>query len=186
MAPEGWGKAVGFIECQSVARATLVADGCLKTAPVALSARTTCPGKYLIILSGGISAVQSAVDYALRQAPACVVDSLVLGNIDPGVLPALAGTVQPREQGALGVVETFSIAAAVRAADVAAKAAGVEIVDLRAAQGLGGKGLVYFTGEVGAVQSAVEAVAAALAGEALLVDAVVIAAPHPELRAQIF
>ena len=177
--------AVGLIECQSIARATLVADGCLKAAPVNLTARTTCPGKYLIILYGGISGVQSAVEYAMREAPATVVDSLVLGNIDPGVWPALAGTAQPRERGALGVVETFSAAAAVQAADVAAKAAGVEIMDLRAAQGLGGKGLVYFTGGVGAVQAAVEAVSDALGDQAFLVDAVVIPSPHPELWAQI-
>jgi microcompartment protein CcmL/EutN len=60
------GIAVGIIELRSMARSFLVADRCMKTAPVDLQIRITCPGKSLLMMSGEISAVQSAVELGKR------------------------------------------------------------------------------------------------------------------------
>ena len=57
----------------------------------------------------------------------------------------------------MGLVETFSAATAIKAADVAVKTARVEIFDLRVSRGMGGKGVVMLTSEVGDVTAAVEA-----------------------------
>lgn len=177
--------AVGLMEIKSLARGMLVADSCLKVAPVSLRVRTTCPGKSLLIINGEISAVQSAVEHGVAVGGDTVIASLVLGNIHPGVLLALAGTVTVEGPGALGIIETFSVIACIRAADTAAKAAGVELLDVRPAFGLGGKGLVLLTGSVGAVQAAVEAALIGIKEEGELVDAAVIPSPHPELWDQL-
>jgi microcompartment protein CcmL/EutN len=75
---------------------------------------------------------------------------------------------------ALGVIETFSAAACIVAADAAAKAAEVDVLDVRLAMGLGGKAFCLLSGDVGAVEQAVAAGGEKAAGEGLLVRRVVI------------
>lgn len=179
------GMAIGLLELKSLARGLMVADSCFKAAPVDVKIRTTCPGKSLIVISGEISAVQSAVEHGAATGGVTVIGSLVLGNLHPGVLPALAGVTGAKSRGALGIVETFSVAGAIRAADTAAKAASIELLDIRPAYGMGGKGIVILTGSVGAVQAAVDVAVIPLKDEGDLVDAVVIPAPHPELWEQL-
>lgn len=173
--------AVGVIEMKNIAKAYLVADACLKSAAVTLHAKTMCPGKFLMIVSGEISAVKSAVETGCSLARKDVTDFIVLGNIDENVLRGMAGTANVNEYGALGVIETFTVPAAIKAADMAVKTAQVDVIDIRTAQGLGGKGIIYITGSVGAVQMAVEAVHECIAAEGSLVDAVVIPSPDEEL-----
>ncbi|WP_338825546.1 hypothetical protein MHOCP_11230 [Moorella humiferrea] len=179
------GVAIGLIEVKSLARGLMVADSCLKAAPVEVKIRTTCPGKSMIIITGEIGAVNSAVEHGVTAGGITVIGSLVLGNLHPDVLPALAGMAAVPAKGALGVLETFSVTAAIRAADTAAKAAVVELLDIRPAYGLGGKGVVIISGGVGAVQAAVNAAAQPLKAEGELVDAVVIPSPHPEVWEQL-
>ena len=79
---------------------------------------------------------------------------MLLGRIDPTVVKALLGAQPQAERGAIGTIETFSVASAILAADTAVKSAKVDILELRAARGVGGKGIVYFTGEVADVTAA--------------------------------
>jgi microcompartment protein CcmL/EutN len=67
---------------------------------------------------------------------------------------------------------------------MAVKAARVEIFDLRVSRGMGGKGVVMLTGEVGDVTAAVEAGANYAKTTAMLSSYSVIAAPHEELWQQ--
>jgi microcompartment protein CcmL/EutN len=60
------------------------------------------------------------------------------------------------------------------AADAAAKAAHVDVLDVRLAMGLGGKAFCLLAGDVGAVEQAVAAGAEKAAAEGLLVRKVVI------------
>ncbi len=177
--------AVGLIELKSIAQAVVVADLCLKTAKVSLYSRTTCPGKFLIILSGEISAVQSALDAGCKAAGGEIVDSVLIGKIDQSVFPAFMGTAAVEQTEALGVVATFTVPAAIKAADIAAKSADTKIIEVRAAQGLGGKGLIYYTGSVGAVNLASATIIKELREEGSLINSVVIPAPHSELWPQI-
>ncbi|MBC7324824.1 MAG: BMC domain-containing protein [Moorella sp. (in: Bacteria)] len=179
------GVAIGLLEVKSLARSFRVADSCLKAAPVSLQLRTTCPGKALLIISGEISAVQSAVEHGHLEGSTAVINSLVLGNLHQDVLPALAGIAPIKDQEALGIIETFSVSGAILAADAATKASQVYLFDVRPAQGLGGKGLVLFTGSVGAVQVAVAAATRYLDEMGDLVDAVVIPSPHQDLWVQL-
>ena len=81
--------------------------------------------------------------------------------------------------GALGLVETFGLAAGVEAADSMVKAANVTIV---ARQQVGG-GLVaiLIEGDVGAVKAAVDAGAAAASQVGKVVSAHVIPRPHDDV-----
>jgi microcompartment protein CcmL/EutN len=67
------------------------------------------------------------------------------------------------------------------AADAALKAATVDMLDMRIANGLGGKSYFTLTGEVSDVRSAVGAGAALAQERGLLAREVVIARPHAEL-----
>ena len=57
---------------------------------------------------------------------------------------------------ALGILETFDAAAIIQAADVAAKTAVVTLMELRIARGMCGKSYLMLTGEVAAVEAAIE------------------------------
>ena len=87
-------------------------------------------------------------------------------------------TPQVPQGGALGVLEFYSVASAITAADVAAKAANVTLIEVRIGYAIGGKGYVTLTGDVGAVR---EAVAAAASATDLLVSTSVIPRPAPQL-----
>jgi microcompartment protein CcmL/EutN len=69
-------------------------------------------------------------------------------------------------------VETKEVASAVFAADAAAKAAAVSIIEARYQPG--GKGLLVLTGEVGAVRAAVNAAVATIKKDGMLISHVVI------------
>ena len=82
---------------------------------------------------------------------------------------------------ALGVVETICAVSAVQAGDVAAKAANVRLLEIRLARGLGGKGILLLTGDLGSVESSVEACRRRLGTEGGITSAVVIPSPHKAL-----
>ena len=68
------------------------------------------------------------------------------------------------------------------AADGAAKAGDVRLLDLRLSAGLGGKAFVVMTGEVSAVQSSVDAGVANVSGGGPVVSKIVIPSPSEELK----
>jgi microcompartment protein CcmL/EutN len=108
-----------------------------------------------------------------------------MGRIDEQVITALFGTQTAEKKGSLGIIETFSAASAIKAADIAVKTAKVDIFELRVSRGMGGKGVVMLTGEIGDVSAAVEAGAAHAEAQGLFTGKSVIAAPHPLLWEQI-
>jgi microcompartment protein CcmL/EutN len=135
-------------------------------------------------LTGSISNLQASVDHVRAKLENYVIDSSIMGRIDEQVITALFGTQTTAKKGALGLIETFSAATAIKAADMAVKTARVEIFDLRVSRGMGGKGVVMLTGEVGDVTAAVEAGANYAKTTAMLSSYSVIAAPHEELWQQ--
>jgi microcompartment protein CcmL/EutN len=174
------GDAVGVLEFGSVVRGMVATDEICKSAEVELmSAQTVCPGKYLVMVSGDVSAVQAACERG-QQASTGLLDCFVSGRLHGDVLTAMRGVSKPEELESLGIVEAFSIPAAIQAADTAAKAAGVRLLEIRTSRGMGGKSFVLMTGSVGAVQAAVESVRAS-SDEAMLLDAIVIPRPSPEV-----
>jgi len=84
----------------------------------------------------------------------------------------------------LGIVESYSVASLIEAADAAVKASKVKLVELRLAMALGGKAFFSITGEVAAVTSAVEAGSSVVSEKGLLVNKVIIANPRQELLSE--
>ena len=179
-------KAIGVIELKSIPKGVEATDAALKSAGVEMvSSHPSCPGKYEIILTGSISNVQSAVDHVLGRFSDYVIDHSVMGRIDEQVIKALFGTQTGEKKGSLGVLETFSAATCIKAADIAVKTARVDIYDLRVSRGMGGKGVFLITGEIGDVSAAIEAGANYAKSSGALSSTSVIAAPHAELWKQI-
>lgn len=179
-------RAIGVIELKSIPKGVEAADASLKSAGVEMvSAHPSCPGKYEIVLTGSISNVTAAVSHVENRFDGYVIDSSVMGRIDEQVINALFGTQAGERKGSLGLIETFSAASAIKAADIAVKTARVEIFDLRVSRGMGGKGIVMLTGEVGDVTAAVQAGADYAKNLSTLSSFSVIASPHEDLWKQL-
>lgn len=150
----------------------------VKTAEVdVIQAETVCPGKYFVLVEGDLSAVRAAVDAAKSRFPDQLIDSFVLGNPHESIFKAIWGTANAVDPRALGVLETYSVAAAIVAADTAAKTADVKLIELRLARGMCGKSYLILTGEVAAVDAAIEKAKAGAGEDGMFLDSSVIAGP---------
>ena len=175
-------KAIAMVEYQTVAVGVTAADTMLKTADVELvEAEVVCPGKYIVLISGELSAVKAAVESSKTQYPEKLIDSFVLGNPHPSIFPAIYGSTDVKDTRALGVVETYSAASIIVAADIAAKTSIVDLIELRIAKGMCGKSYMYMTGEVSAVNAAVEKVKRDIKESGMFLDCSVIASPDKKL-----
>jgi microcompartment protein CcmL/EutN len=173
---------IGLIELGSIAAGFEVCDAMLKAADVdLLLSRSICSGKYIVMVRGDVAAVQASVAAGSQAGAFSVIDTFVIPNIHEAVFPAISGTAKVDDLEALGVIESFSVASLIEGADAAVKAANVRLMEIRLAMALGGKAFVTMTGEVAAVQSAVEAGSQVVSQKGLLVNRVVIPHPRPEL-----
>lgn len=171
-------KAIAMVEFMTVASGVTAADLMAKTADIeVIEAQVVCPGKYIILITGDLSAVKAAVDAAKSSNPDRLVDSFVLGNPHESIFPAIYGATEIQNPKALGIVETYSAASMVAAADAAAKTAVVQLVEIRLAKGMCGKSYMFLTGEVAAVSAAVEKAKADIGDRGMLLDTSVIANP---------
>ena len=91
-----------------------------------------------------------------------------------------AGAAEGGDVKALGVIETFNAAAAITAADAAAKTSLVSLIELRLARGMCGKSYVLLTGDVAAVTAAIERAETVASEDGMLLDSSVI--PNPDKR----
>lgn len=175
-------KAIGMIEFKSIPTGITAADLMVKTAEVDIvEAQTVCPGKYIAIITGTLSAVRSAVDAASKQYDYDLISNFVLGNPHESLFPAMYGATDVQKMDALGILETYDVASLLEAADLAAKTAVVEVIELRLAKGMCGKSFMLLTGEVSAVSASIEK-AKKLTGErGMYLDASVIAHPDDKL-----
>ncbi len=179
-------KALGMVEYQTVSAGITAADLMIKTAAVeVLQASVVCPGKYITLIAGELSAVRAAVDAAKIQMGERLTDSFVLGNPHEDIFPAIYGGAPVENARSLGVLETFSAPAIIVAADTAAKTSAVSLIELRIARGMCGKSYMLLTGEVAAVSAAIEAAKRAVGTSGLLLDSSVIPNPDKSLWASI-
>ena len=174
-------KAIAMVEYSTVATGIQAADIMVKTAEVELlEAEVVCPGKYIVLISGDLSAVKAAVDNSKTQFPAKLIDSFVLGNPHESIFPAIYGTTDIENARALGVIETYSAASIIVAADIAAKTSLVDLIELRIAKGMCGKSYIILTGSVSSVTAAIERAKAGVE-DGLLLDTSIIAGPDDRL-----
>lgn len=175
-------KAIGMVEYQTVSKGIQAADLILKTAQVELlEAQTVCPGKYIVILTGDLSAVSASIEASRKKFEEDLIDSFILGNPHESIFSAIYGSSDIEEVKALGIVETFSAASIIVAADEAAKTSIVNLIELRIARGMCGKSYLMLTGDVAAVEAAIEKARKVLAETGMLLDVSVISNPDKKL-----
>ena len=178
------GPCIGLLELCSIARGVEAADAVLWQARVEmLFASPVQPGKYVMLFSGSVQDVSSALRAGAEVAGPDLVDELLIQQVHEQVELALrrrGGHIDGKLD-AIGVVETATVASAIVAADVALKTATVDLFDLRIANGLDGKSFLALTGEVSDVRSSVLAGAKSAEGKGQLLRQVVIPRPHPDL-----
>jgi microcompartment protein CcmL/EutN len=141
------------------------------------------PGRYVMLFTGGVQDVRAGVRRGVELAGDDLVDQLLIPQLHEQVLPILrrrGGRINGQLD-AIGVVETTTVAASISACDLALKTASVDLLDLRIANGLGGKSFFTLTGEVSDVRSSVVAGARSAAERGRLARDVVVARPHPDL-----
>jgi microcompartment protein CcmL/EutN len=176
-----------MIEVVSVPVGIEAADAMLKASDVCLvTAQAVCAGKYAVAVTGDVASVESSVAAGRAAAGMKLIDSLVVPNIDEQVPLAINMCSDPGEIHALGIMETFSLCAAVLAADAAVKAADVRLIEVRLGRGLGGKSFITLTGDVAAVEAAVRAAGEPEDIKGLIADRTVIPSPHPDIVKSVF
>ena len=176
------GVAIGSLELNSIATGVIAGDAMLKAADVQLiMAQPVCPGKFIILISGDTASVEASIKAGTAEGAERVIDSTVIPSIHEEVIPAILRSSAPDQKEAVGVIETFSLTAAILAADYAVKSSIIDLIEVRLGRGLGGKSFVLVTGAVADVKSATEAAKAQLAKDGMIINIVVVPHLHNEM-----
>jgi len=174
---------LGVLEFNSIAVGIKAMDEMVKAAPVnIIDAKTICPGKYVVIISGDVASVDASITAGKAAGEGYLLDELFIPNLHRYVIPAIVGAVECDVWDAVGVIESFSVVASIEAGDIAAKTADVIITEIRLATGLGGKSYVKLIGSIHEVEAAVNASVEYVKTKGLLCKEVIIPKPHPDIR----
>ena len=174
--------AIGIVELNSIAAGIFSTDAMVKKAQVkVLKSSPVCAGKYVILINGDEADVFEAMESGLATAKNFVVYDIIIYNIHHFVAPAILGITEIKKLDSIGVLETFSVASTIIAADAAAKEAQVELIDIRLANGLGGKSYFTMTGELYDVQSAIKRAKETAQEKGMYVNDTIIAIPHKDM-----
>lgn len=174
--------ALGMIETNAIPVGVNAGDAMLKAASVELiTAQPVCAGKYIVIVTGEVAAVKESVAAGKATAGQRLVDSMVISHVHEQVPKAINACNEIGQVAAVGVMEAYSLCAAVVAADAAVKAADIQLMDIRLGRGLGGKSFITMTGDVAAVRAAIAAGEKVPEAQGMLSESVVIPSPHPDM-----
>lgn len=174
--------ALGLLETNSIALGIEAVDVMLKASDVTLlDARPVSPGKFLSFVSGENGPVETAIEEGKWHAGSVVVDSTIIPRVHEAVLAGIRDELESGLLEAVGILETFSVASLVQAADAAVKEADVRLVQMRLAVGLGGKAYFAITGMIGPVSDAMRKAEKIARDSGLLHSSILIPHPHAEL-----
>ncbi|MGD2252478.1 MAG: BMC domain-containing protein [Anaerolineales bacterium] len=174
--------ALALIEYSSIATGIEAADAMIKRAPInVIKSGTVQPGKYLVLIGGLTADVEESLAAGREVGASALVDYILLPRVHSEVVQAIGGGRIPEPTDSLGVIETTTVASCIHAADAGVKGAEVHLVEIRLADGLGGKGIVLYSGLVADVEAAVEIGVSVLERPDLLVRQVVIPQLHTEM-----
>ena len=149
--------ALALLELGSIAAGIEAGDAMAKRAPIeVIRAGTVHPGKYLILVGGAVADVEEALEAGREVGGSSVLDVVLIPNVRQDLVAAIRGERRAASGEALGVIETGTVAAILEAADAGLKGARVQLLEIRLADDLGGKGYLLFDGTVADVEAAVE------------------------------
>jgi microcompartment protein CcmL/EutN len=165
--PHTPGPALAMLEISDLPAGFAALDALAKEAPVVvIAAGTIQQGHYLVAFAGDVEPVELSFARAVGRAAGALVDAVLLPYAERRILPALrdgtvlyvggVGGIEAPPGDALGVLQTATSPTLLRALDAALKGAEVELVELRIAEGLGGRALATLWGKQHDVEAAVE------------------------------
>ena len=176
--------AIGLLEFGSIAIGIAAGDAMVKSSPVgSIYAGTVHPGKYLVLVAGDTASVEEAMDTGRREGATSLLDAIFLPDVHPAVVEAICGGSDAAlfTGEALGIIETTTVAVLIEAADTGVKAAAVDLIAVRLADGLGGKGYALFAGPIAEVEAAIESSVAGAQPAIAVIESRIIAQLHPEM-----
>lgn len=176
-------KAIGIIEFNSIAKGIEASDVMFKSSENIdiIKSSTICPGKYLIIIFGHVSDVAISLKSGEEVAGKNLVYSHCIRDVSEQLVPALRGLTKPIKGQSIGVVEFFSAATSIFAADVAAKSANITIIDVKIGYAIGGKGVLIFTGDLQDVKTSMDNILNAFSKKSYVINSVVIEKPEDKI-----
>lgn len=174
--------ALTVIELSSIAAGFTVTDDMIKKAAIdILESVPVCPGKYVIIAGGEEEPILESYEKAKETAGEWVLDEIFIPNLHRQVIPAIKTYNRDVQYVSVGIVETSCIAAAIVSADAAVKNADIQLLNIRLAMGIGGKGYFVFTGSLEEVEAGIKAGSEYPKEKNVLVNTVIIPNPTKEM-----
>ena len=144
-------------EFKSVSRGIMVTDSMVKSAKVNIvQASSLCPGKYLTLLEGEISALVSAGKIAEEQGGRHLFSSFTVSGIDQRIIEAIGGDLAEASGDAIGIIEGPHMADLINSSDIALDSAAVDFIEYRLARGCGVNSFFIITGVLSAVNEAAD------------------------------
>jgi microcompartment protein CcmL/EutN len=178
---------IAVIEFAGIADGIYCTDALLKKAPIAMiKSGTVSRGRFLILVGGSTASVEESLTEALTLGQGSVLDHAFLPEIHPALHDALLGRRGPIQPDAVAILETDTVAANVRAAELALKGTKVGLVEIRLADyELSGKAISVYNGELHEVEAAMEITGDFLRGRREYVKHRIICNPHDALVRQL-
>jgi microcompartment protein CcmL/EutN len=135
----------------------------------------------MTLFCGEVAEVEESLTEGLRVGGDMIINDLFIPNLSQQIIPAITGTNPVTNFKSLSIIETFSIATCVTAADKASKMTPIELVEIRLANGIGGKAYFIMTGELYDIEASTEEAIRIIKENDMLAAAEIIQNPHPDL-----
>jgi len=180
--------AIALLEFRDIAVGIHATDALIKKAPIAVvQSGTISHGRYLTLIGGSTASVQEAHQEGLLFGKDSVIDHVYLPDVHPRLLEGVLGKRSAGHWfGALGIVETRTVACNVRATELALKATEVDLIEIRISDAwLAGKGMSLYHGELYDVEAAVETAVSSLEATHSEVMHRIVTSPHEGLTQQL-
>lgn len=179
--------ALAMIEFQDIPAGIQATDALLKKAPIAfLKNGTITRGRYLTVIGGTTASVEEGFEEALYWAGRAVIDKLFLPDVHPAIFDAMSGKRNKTRGGSWAIIETTSVSANIRAAEAALKGTPITLIEIRLADdGLAGKGLSIYEGDLHDIEAAVDIASAFMQRAGVEFSHRILTAPHEALARQI-
>lgn len=172
-------RALGMMEFKTVVKGIEGMDIMVKTAKVKIMrSHTLCPGRYIVLIKGELGAVKAAVEGCNKKLDSFIRNTYILGNPHKQLYEGLNDQYDLKQVKAMGIIETNAIPAILKAADQSLKAAEVNLAKIMLGNHIGGKGVLVITGELAAVEEALQHASSACEESNTLVDFTII--PRPD------
>jgi len=152
-------QAFALLEFEDIAAGVLAVDRMLKRSPVALlRCGTVHRGRYLALVGGSVASTEEAhsAGREIGIEMGALTDEVLLPDPHPALVDAIEGERRVPEAEAVGVLEISSSPGLLRVVDAALKAVPVNLVEVRMADGLGGRALAIVDGRMSDVQECLD------------------------------